>query len=108
MRFVKAVGLAVGLGLALAGLYRMVDWLDGVVSELIERVRAWWGLGIVGVATAVLGLAWVRYGGVRALERWGVVLKPLHPEPPGEGSAGPGDGAARKRPARPRDPRALR
>ena len=108
MRFLKAVGLTAVLVLGLAGLYLLVDWLDEVVSGLIDRVGAWWGLALVGVATALLGLVWIRYGGAHALRRWGVVLKPFPPQAPEKGTAGSGDGAVPKRPARPTGPRALR
>jgi hypothetical protein len=82
------------------------DRIQGLVVKLNDRVGAAWGLGIVGLATLLLWVVWVRYGGVHALRRWGVVLKPARMHEQDDGAAGPGDGPAVERPSQ--DPQALR
>ena len=80
--------------------------IQGLVVGLIARVGAAWGLGIVGAATILLWVVWVRYGGAHALRRWGVVLKPAIVHEQDDGGAGSGDGSAVERPSQ--DPQALR
>jgi hypothetical protein len=81
------------------------DRIQGLVVKLNDRVGAAWGLAVVGVATLLLGVVWVRYGGVHALRRWGVVLKPARMHEQEDGAAGPGDGPVVERHAQ--DPQVL-
>lgn len=67
------------------------DRIQGLVVKLNDRVGATWGLAVVGAATLLLWVVWVRYGGVHALRRWGVVLKPARMYEQDDGAAGPSD-----------------
>ena len=84
----------------------VADRIHDLVVEFIYRVGAAWGLGIVSVATLLLWVVWVRFGGVHALRRWGVVLKPTRMHEQDDGAAGPCDGHAGGKPSQ--DPQALR
>ena len=105
-RLIRGLALVVALLVGVVIILFVADRIQDLVVELIDRVGAAWGLGIVGVATILLWVVWVRYGGVHALRRWGVVLKPARVHEEDDGAAGPGDGPAVERPSQ--DPQALR
>lgn len=102
----RGLASAVALVIVVLVVYFVANRLQDLVAELIERVGAVWGLTIVGVATLLLGSVWVRYGGVHALRRWGVVVKPAIVQKRDDGTAESGDDPTVERPSR--DPRALR
>jgi hypothetical protein len=89
--------LALGVALVLF----LTDGLQFLVGELIDRVGAPWGLGVIGLVTVALAFVWIRYGGTRVLRRWGVVLKPARPEPEAVAPAADAESEPRKRLVRP-------
>ena len=99
-RLIGVLISAVGVALIFFGLFEVADRLQDFGGDFIDRVGAAWGLGIVGVATVLLALVWLRYGGANALRRWGVVLKPLPPQRTQDGAAPSGEDPPRKRPER--------
>ena len=105
-RLVRGLSSVVALLIAVVTILFIANRIQDLVVELIERVGAAWGLGIVGAATILLWVVWVRYGGVHALRRWGVVLKPAIVHEQDDGSVGSGDDPAVERPSQ--DPQALR
>jgi hypothetical protein len=93
-RILKGVAIALVVAAVVTLALFLTRALEGLVDGLMDRVGAVWTLGLVGAATVVLGLMWLRYGGTRILRRWGIVLKPARPE---EGAAGPDAGTGPQR-----------
>ena len=105
-RLIRGLALAVALLIAVVSILFVADRIQDLVVGLIGRVGAAWALGIVGVATILLWIVWVRYGGVHALRRWGVVLKPAVVHEQDEGGAASAGGPPVEKPSQ--DPQALR
>ena len=105
-RLIRALALVVALAIAVVTILFVASAIQDLVVGLIDQLGAAWALGIVSVATSLLWIVWVRYGGVHALRRWGVVLKPAVVHDQEEGGAGPSGGSPVEKPSR--DPQALR
>ena len=105
-RLIRGLALAIALLIAVVSILFVADRIQDLVVGLIGRVGAAWALGIVGVATILLWIVWVRYGGVHALRRWGVVLKPAVVHEQDEGGAASAGGPPVEKPSQ--DPQALR
>jgi hypothetical protein len=105
-RLIRGLASVVALLVGTVIILFVADRIQDLVVELIDRVGAAWGLGVVGVATLLLWVVWVRLGGVHALRMWGVVLKPTRMHEQDDGAAGPCDGHAGGKPSQ--DPQALR
>ena len=105
-RLIRALASVVALLVAVVTILFVADRIQNLVVDLIDRVGAAWALGIVGVATILLWVVWVRYGGVHALRRWGVVLKPAIVHEREEGGVGSGSVPPVEKPSQ--DPQALR
>ena len=105
-RLIRGFASVVAFLVAVVTILFVAGRIQDLVVDLIDLVGASWALGIVGVATILLWVVWVRYGGVHALRRWGVVLKPAIVQEQDDGGAGSGDGSAVERPSQ--DPQALR
>jgi hypothetical protein len=84
-QLLKRLSIGLLIAAAIVLIFVLTDRLESLVESAIDRFGAVRTLWVVGLATVVLGLAWVRYGGARVLRLWGVVLKPIRPE---EGAAG--------------------
>jgi hypothetical protein len=92
-QLLKRIAIVVSTVAALTLVLFLTDRFEALVDAAIDRFGAVPTLWAVGIATVLLGLAWVRYGGARVLRLWGVVLKPARPE---EGA--PGTDAGERRP----------
>jgi hypothetical protein len=89
-RLIRVLAYVVALLIVGVTILFVADRIQGLVVDLIDRVGAAWALGIVGVATILLWVVWVCYGGVHALRRWGMVLKPAVTHEREEGGVGSG------------------
>ena len=56
-----------------------LDLIFDLTRALIRSIGPVWALGVVGLLTVTLGWIWIRYGGTRALRRWGVTVIPQRP-----------------------------
>lgn len=102
-RLIRVLISAVVVLLIFFAMSPIADRLEDLGSDFVDRVGAAWGLGIIGAATVLLALLWLRYGGTNALRRWGVVLKPLPPDRTQDGVLPSREEPPRQRPKR--DPR---
>ena len=71
--------------LLLAGalvLWYVGDFLFFSTRMISRRFGPPWALAFIGLGTILLGTIWFRYGGTRALRRWGVTIKPTSPPDP--------------------------
>ena len=67
-----SVGLFVAGGITLA--LFLTNTLERMVDGLMLQVGEVWTLGIVMAATIVLGALWLRYGGIRVVRWFGIVI----------------------------------
>ena len=55
------------------------DFLFYSTRLISRRFGPPWALAFIGSGTILLATVWIRYGGTRALRRWGVTIKPATP-----------------------------
>lgn len=104
-QFIRGLLSAVALLIAAVTILFVAGRIQDLVVGLIDQVGAAWGLGIVGAATILLWVVWVRYGGAHVLRRWGVVVKPAIVQEQDDGGVGLGGDYAVERPSQ--DPQDL-
>lgn len=58
------------------------DFLFYSTRMISRRFGPPWALAFIGLGTILLATIWFRYGGTRALRRWGVIIRPATPPDP--------------------------
>ena len=82
MEYVRRVVSILVLLVGAAVIWYLGHGLLDLTGAMIDTIGPIWSLIILGVVTAGLAAVWIRYGGVGALGRWGVTIKPaIEPGP---------------------------
>ena len=90
-QLLRRLSIALGIAGAIALAIFLTDQFEILFDRLIQRLGAVRTLWLLGGATLVLAVMWLRHGGARVGRWWGIVLKPARPV---GGPAGAGSEAA--------------